>query len=151
MKINIYAIVKSKNNDFDKLNKEFIKMCSKYAKIEVYYVFDKNIIKAQNISKQEAQKAYTYAFEKYLKGYCVALDVLGKKIDSFKFSELISNNSEINFFIGGAYGFERKFLKKCQNIISLSDLTIAHKIVTVILLEQIFRGLTINNNHPYHK
>jgi len=151
MKINIYAIVKPNNDDFDKLNKEFIKMCSKYAKVEVHHIFDKNIAKAQNISQQEAQKSYTQAFEKYLNGYCIALDVLGKKVDSYKFSKMISNNSEVNFFIGGAYGFERGFLGKCQSVISLSDLTMAHKIVTVVLLEQIFRGLAIKNNHPYHK
>ncbi len=47
--------------------------------------------------------------------------------------------------------FERDFLKKCDTIISLSSLTMAHKIVTLVLLEQIFRGLAIKNNHPYHK
>lgn len=151
MKINIYAIVKPSNDDFDKLSKEFIKMCSKFAKVEVNCIFDKNISKAQNISQIEAQKSYSQAFEKYMTGYCIALDVLGKKVDSFQFSEMISNNNEINFFIGGAYGFERDFLNKCHRTISLSDLTMAHKVVTLVLLEQIFRGLAIKNNHPYHK
>lgn len=151
MKINIYIIAKSNNDDFDKLSKEFIKMCSKYAQVNLYNVFDKNISKAQNISEQEAQKSYTEAFKKYLKGYCIALDVLGKKVDSFEFSNIISNNNEVNFFIGGAYGFERNFLSKCDKVISLSDLTMAHKIATLVVLEQTFRGLAIKNNHPYHK
>ena len=151
MKINIYAIVKPSNDEFDKLGKEFIKMCSKYAKVEVHHIFNKTIAKAQTLSEHDAQKSYTQAFEKYLNGYCVALDVLGKKIDSFEFSRIISNSSEVNFFIGGAYGFERSFLKRCQKTLSLSDLTMAHKVVTLVLLEQIFRGLAIKNNHPYHK
>ncbi len=48
-------------------------------------------------------------------------------------------------------GFEKNFLDKCDKVISLSDLTMAHKVVTLVLLEQVFRGLAIKNNHPYHK
>lgn len=151
MKINIYAIVKPTNDDFDKISKEFIKMCSKFAKVEVHNIFNKTIAKAQTIGEKEAKESYTKAYENYLTGYCIALDVLGKKVDSFEFSELISNNAEINFFIGGAFGFEKEFLQKCDKIISLSSLTMAHKVVTLVLLEQVFRGLAIKNNHPYHK
>lgn len=151
MKINIYSIVKPSNDDFDKISKDFIKMCSKYAKVEVHCIFNKNIAKAQTIGEKEAKESYTKAYENYLSGYCIALDVLGKKIDSFEFSKLISNSAEINFFIGGAYGFEKEFLNKCDKIISLSSLTMAHKVVSVVLLEQVFRGLAIKNNHPYHK
>ncbi|MDN5377136.1 MAG: rRNA (pseudouridine1915-N3)-methyltransferase, partial [Sulfurospirillum sp.] len=44
-----------------------------------------------------------------------------------------------------------EFLKKTDKVISLSKLTYAHKIAKVVLLEQIYRGLCIKNNHPYHK
>ncbi len=150
-KINIYAIVKPSSDEFDKLSKEFIKMCSKYAKVEVHSIFNKNISKAQTIGEKEAKQSYTDAYKPFMSGYCIALDVLGKSVDSFEFSKMITNNSEINFFIGGAYGFEKEFLKNCDKIISLSSLTMAHKVVTLVLLEQIFRGLAIKNNHPYHK
>lgn len=151
MKINIYSIVKPSNDEFDKLSNEFIKMCSKFAKVKVHSIFNKNIAKAQTIGEKEAKKSYTEAYEPYLNGYCIALDVLGKPLDSFEFSKMISNNSEINFFIGGAFGFEENFLKKCDKVISLSSLTMAHKVVILVLLEQVFRGLAIKNNHPYHK
>jgi len=42
-------------------------------------------------------------------------------------------------------------LTKCDTTISLSDLTMAHKVANVVLTEQIFRALSIQNNHPYHK
>lgn len=151
MKINIYAIVKPSRDEFDKLSNEFIKMCSKYAKVEVHNIFNKTISKAQTIGEKEAQVSYTKAYEPYLTGHCIALDVLGKKLDSYEFANKIANDSEVNFFIGGAYGFERDFLNKCNSVISLSNLTMAHKVVTLVLLEQIFRGLAINNHHPYHK
>lgn len=151
MKINIYTIVKPSKDDFDTLIKDFIKMSLKYAKVEVHYIFNKNIAKAQTIGEKEAQQSYSDTYEPLLKGYNIALDVLGKKVDSYKFANLLEGKNEINFFIGGAFGFQREFLKKCDSIISLSDLTMAHKVANVVLTEQIFRALAIINNHPYHK
>ena len=150
-KINIYSIIKPSKDEFDVLIKEFIKMSSKYAKVEVFYIFNKNIAKAQTIGEKESQQAYSDTYEPLLKGYNIALDVLGKKLDTYAFSSLIDNKNEVNFFIGGAFGFQREFLNKCDNVISLSDLTMAHKVANVVLIEQIFRALSIQNNHPYHK
>ena len=151
MKINIYSIVKPSADDFDKLIKEFIKMSSKYTKVEVFYIFNKDISKAQTIGENESKEIYTKTYLPFLKGYNIALDVLGKSLDSFSFSKLLEDKKEINFFIGGAYGFQREFLGKCDNVISLSNLTFAHKVATLVLSEQIFRSLSIINNHPYHK
>ena len=151
MKINIYSIIKPSKDEFDVLIKEFIKMSSKYAKVEVFYIFNKNIAKAQTIGEKESQQAYSDTYEPLLKGYNIALDVLGKKLDTYAFSSLIDDKNEVNFFIGGAFGFQREFLNKCDTIISLSDLTMAHKVANVVLTEQIFRALCIQNNHPYHK
>ncbi|AXK49370.1 23S rRNA (pseudouridine(1915)-N(3))-methyltransferase RlmH [Aliarcobacter trophiarum LMG 25534] len=151
MKINIYSIVKPTNDDFDKLIKEFIKMSSKYATVKTHYIFNNEIAKAQNIGEIEAKKIYTKTYLPYLKGYNIALDVLGNSVDSFSFSKLLEDKNEINFFIGGAYGFEKEFLTLCNSVISLSNLTFAHKVATLVLSEQVFRSLSILNNHPYHK
>lgn len=151
-KINIYQIAKSSNDEFNKIIEDFIKMSSKYSKVEIFNLFNKKIAKAQTISDIEAKKSYSEVFEPFLNsGYNIALDVLGKKVDSFEFANLLQSNGVINFFIGGAYGFEANFLQKCDKKISLSELTMAHKIANIVLLEQIFRGLCIINNHPYHK
>ena len=151
-KINIYQIAKSSKDDYEPIIKDFIKMSSKYSKVQIFNLFNKQIGKAQTISDLEAKKSYSEVFEPHLSsGYNIALDVLGSKIDSFEFAEIISKHSTINFFIGGAYGFEKEFLHKCDKKISLSELTMAHKIANIMLLEQVFRSLCIINNHPYHK
>lgn len=127
-------------------------MSSKYAKVEIHSTFNKQISKAQTIGQEASQKAYNEVFiPKLSTGYNIALDVLGDKVDSFKFASMIENKQNVNFFIGGAYGFDREFLKKCDKTVSLSDLTMAHKIANIVLCEQVFRGLCILNNHPYHK
>jgi len=127
-------------------------MSSRWAKVEVHSLFTKQISKAQTLGEKESQQAYNEVYESKLdSGYNIALDVLGQKLDSFKFSKLLEDKITINFFIGGAYGFDRKFLSKCDKVISLSELTYAHKIANIVLCEQIFRSLCILNNHPYHK
>ncbi len=127
-------------------------MSSRFAKIEVHSLFNKQISKAQTIGETESQKAYNELYiPKLSSGYNIALDVLGKQIDSFEFSTLLEDKTTINFFIGGAYGFDRDFLKKCDKTLSLSQLTMAHKVANLVLCEQVFRSLCILNNHPYHK
>ena len=89
-------------------------------------------------------------FEKYTQeGFNIILTPEGKLVDSFEFSNFFEH-SKINFFIAGAYGFEEEFKKKGINI-SLSPLTMSHKIAKIVLFEQIYRALAIKNNHPYHK
>ncbi len=69
-----------------------------------------------------------------------------------KFAEFFDGrHSEVRFFIGGAFGFNSEFSSKCSTKIALSRLTMTHQLAKVMLWEQIYRALTINASHPYHK
>lgn len=151
MKIGVYSIEKSSSPFVDGLVKEYMKNASRFAKLEDVALFNKEIAKAQMSDAPTARAAYTKAFEPHMKGFCVALDVQGETLESESFAELLAGKSEVRFFIGGAYGFAPEFLAKHQRVISLSRLTYAHKIAKAVLFEQIYRGVCINNNHPYHK
>ena len=140
MQINIYSI--EKKEDFKKEIEEFIKKSKPFSTINNYTF---KLVKSTN-----PQKGYSKLFEqKVNSGYNIILTPDGKLIDSFEFSKLL-NHSKINFFIAGAYGFEDDFKKNGINI-SLSLLTMSHKVAKLVLFEQIYRGLCINNSHPYHK
>ena len=127
-------------------------MTSKFTSLEDIEIFNKKIHAAQVESQAKAQASYTEVFEPHLsKSYNIALHPNGKLVDSFKFSKLLADKISINFYIGGAYGFEDKFLKNSDAVISLGKITMSHKIAKVVLLEQIYRGFAILSNHPYHK
>jgi len=88
--------------------------------------------------------------------YCVALSEDGKiPKGSINFAKWLNKfrsfTSPVVFIIGGAYGLSEDLKKSCAEVLSLSPLTFQHKLCLVILLEQIYRALTIINNHPYHK
>ena len=153
MKINIYIVdKKSKDKLYAPLIEHYIKIAKPFAKVEVFEIYTKEINKAHDISTEASQKSYTLAFEPYLKGaHNISLDPASKELDSFEFSNLLKDRGVVNFFIGGAYGLESRFLRKCNSEISLGKITLSHKLAKVVLMEQVFRGLTILNNHPYHK
>ena len=153
MKINIYIIdKKSKDELYAPLIEHYKKIAKPFAKVEVFEVFTKEITKAHDISMEASQKSYTLALERHLKGaYNIALNPSSKELDSFEFSNLFKDRGVVNFFIGGAFGLESTFLTQCNKGVSLGKITMSHKLAKVVLMEQIFRGLTILNNHPYHK
>ena len=153
MKINIYIIdKKSKDQLYAPLVEHYKKASKPFAKVEVFEIFTKDITKAHDISTEASQKSYTLVFNKYLSsGYNIALNPKSKEVDSYEFSNFLKDRSIVNFFIGGAFGLESDFIKKCNNSISFGKITLSHKLAKVVLMEQIFRGLTITNNHPYHK
>ena len=152
MNISVVSIAKKERSLYDPLYQEQVKMISRFAKLEDVELFPKEIVKAHTIGPEASQAAYTKLLSPMLgKSYSVALHPEGKKVDSFAFSKLISDKISLQFFIGGAYGFEKSFVDRCDAAISLSDLTMSHKIAKAVLLEQIYRAYSLLANHPYHK
>ncbi len=153
MQINIYIIdKKAKKEIYDPLIEHYIRSSKKWANVMVHEIFTKDIAKANEVSADAAKASYSSAYDKYLKnGYSVVLDPSADEIDSHQFSDLLKDRGSVNFFIGGAFGFERDFIDKSDKAISFGKITLSHKLTKVVLLEQIFRGLSILHNHPYHK
>jgi 23S rRNA (pseudouridine1915-N3)-methyltransferase len=52
--------------------------------------------------------------------------------------------------IGGAYGFDEAVYKAFPEKISLSSMTLSHQMVRVVLVEQLYRAMTILKGEPYH-
>ena len=152
MNIELISIAKKEKSIYDPLYKDLTKMISRFAKMKDTEIFNKDVTKAHTISPDAAQKAYTKVLEPHIGScYSIVLHPDGKLIDSFEFSKLLNDRISVKFFIGGAYGFEDKFLKQSDTIISLGKITMSHKIAKAVLLEQIYRGFSILTNHPYHK
>ena len=151
MTIKIYAIEKVKKDNFYDIILDYKKMIARFAKVKDISLFSKEIAKSQTIGEIEAKRSYTKAFIPYLGNFNIALDPNGKEMDSFEFASLLKDKNEVSFFIGGAYGFEKEFLNQCDIKVSLSRLTMGHKIAKLVLYEQIYRAFTILHNHPYHK
>ena len=87
--------------------------------------------------------------------FVIALDERGKSLDSIKFSNFLEQTSlqfsDLTFIIGGADGIHPALKQKANYLISLSAMVFPHALVRVIILEQIYRAISILENHPYHR
>ncbi|HEY4290548.1 MAG TPA: 23S rRNA (pseudouridine(1915)-N(3))-methyltransferase RlmH [Puia sp.] len=87
--------------------------------------------------------------------FLIALDERGKQITSEGLAQFIQSRAndstkKLVFLIGGAYGLDEAVLKRADYRWSLSQLTLPHQLVRLLLAEQLYRACTIIRNEKYH-
>ena len=83
----------------------------------------------------------------------ICLTEEGQSFNSIELSSLLLNfkNKKINFLVGNADGIPSDIKDKSHLLLSLSPLTFPHELARLILIEQIYRSISISNNSPYHR
>lgn len=86
----------------------------------------------------------------------VALDERGKTQSSEEFAKFLSQQAQggarqLTFLIGGPDGHAAETREKADRLLAFGPMTFPHRLVRVMLLEQIYRAVTILVNHPYHR
>ena len=131
---------------------EYKKRLSKYTDIEVIEVKDEGLVEEVKAIKLEAEKIKKHINDR---DYIVTLEIEGKQMTSVEFANKIDNilieNSNIDFIIGGSYGLSDEIKNMSILHLSFSKMTFPHQLFRVLLLEQIYRTYKINNNESYHK
>lgn len=87
--------------------------------------------------------------------FLILLDERGKNISSPELANLLQQRANestkrVVFLIGGAFGVDGTIQHRAQFTWSLSKLVFPHKLVRLILAEQVYRACTINRNEKYH-
>ena len=153
MKINIISVGKIKEQYFIDGIEEYKKRITKYANIELITVMDEsNDLDEKTVKKKEGERIISKIPNN---SYTIVLDLKGKELDSIEFAkkmdEITNISSTINFIIGGSLGLDSSVIEKANYKLSFSKFTFPHKLMKLILLEQIYRSFKINNNESYHK
>ena len=85
----------------------------------------------------------------------VALDERGSALTTqalaSKLQQWQLEGDDVALVIGGPDGLDPTFKQAAHERIRLSDLTLPHAMVRVLLIEQLYRAWSINANHPYHR
>jgi 23S rRNA (pseudouridine1915-N3)-methyltransferase len=88
-------------------------------------------------------------------GRVIALDEHGAQMTTVQLSQQLSiwqqQGGDVSFVIGGADGLDAEFKKNADLLLRLSNMTLPHGLVRVILAEQLYRAWSILRNHPYHR
>ena len=155
MRIKLLVIGKTDNSELYELIQKFHKRIDRYIKFSIEIIPD--IKQSKNLSKkQQKEKEGELIISKISSTERLfVFDENGELFDSIEFSNFIqkqmnSGVKQIIFAIGGPYGFSKEIYKKAISKISLSKMTFSHQMVRLIAVEQIYRGLTILKNEPYH-
>ena len=152
IKINIIAVGKLKEKYLRDACEEYKKRLSAYAKVNIIEV---NEFKSDDISlvlKKEGEALSakipkgSYVIPMCIEGTQLSSEEIAKKIESISLE-----NSEITFIIGGSNGIDNAVKALGDFKLSFGKITLPHQLMRVVLLEQIYRALSILNNSKYHK
>ncbi|MFC7418898.1 23S rRNA (pseudouridine(1915)-N(3))-methyltransferase RlmH [Iodobacter arcticus] len=85
----------------------------------------------------------------------LALDEHGANWTTMQLAEKMKtwqiDGRETVFIIGGTDGLDPSVKKRADQLLQLSAMTLPHGMVRVLLAEQLYRAVSIINNHPYHR
>lgn len=155
MKIQLWSIGKD-HEPYVKMGvDDFTKRISRYYPVEWSMIpAPKN---AATLSQADwKKKEAEVLLEKLSKeDFLVALDERGKSLGSEGLAQFIQARANeglknLVFLIGGVYGLDEAVLKRADLRWSLSQLTLPHQLVRLLLAEQLYRACTILRNEKYH-
>lgn len=148
-----------------KLREAYFKAaCDEYAsRIRHFLPFDETEVPSSTADSGNGsgKNALQYEADAILKqipqdSKLIALDIQGKLLSSEKLSqylqdEMLASTNRLSFVIGGAWGLAPSVLETAALRLSISPMTFPHELARVILYEQLYRGLSLWKNLPYHK
>lgn len=112
--------------------------------------------RALETAKRMAEESIAIANVIPEKGVSVMLDARGENLDSGAFAAMLqrwrdAGRQEVIFVIGGDDGLLPSLRDKASLTLALGAATWPHLLVRAMLLEQIYRALSILAGHPYHR
>lgn len=89
------------------------------------------------------------------RSHVVVLDILGKPWTTADLASALqrwlAQGRPVALMVGGPEGLAQSIRDGAHEAWSLSPLTFPHPLVRIIVAEQIYRGWSLLNNHPYHR
>lgn len=134
---------------------EYAKRMPREARVELLEIKpEKRVGGKTAIQMQEAERGRIQAaFPE--NASLVMLDERGVEWSTLELAGQMKNwmqeGQDVAFVIGGADGLHPELRAKAEKLWSLSRLTLPHGMVRVLLAEQLYRAMTVIQNHPYHR
>ncbi|NKB34239.1 MAG: 23S rRNA (pseudouridine(1915)-N(3))-methyltransferase RlmH [Pseudomonadales bacterium] len=111
--------------------------------------------KSSNVAQSMEKEAANILAKIQDSDFVIALVVTGKKLStedlSKRLAEFKVEGRNIVFLAGGPDGLHESCRQRANEQWSLSDLTLPHPLVRVLLLEQLYRANSLLEGHPYHR
>lgn len=155
MKIRIIAVGAKMPAWVTEATDDYLKRIPRDVPVEFVPLAIGNRGKSSSTEKAIAQEGQAMLSAIGSQDHVVALDLSGKSWSTVQLSEQLQNWREqardIALLIGGPDGLDSRCLARADQKWCLSNLTLPHPLVRVLLSEQLYRAWSITQNHPYHK
>ena len=155
MKFFFISIGKTRDKNLESLILEYHSRIKRYFPAEIL-----ELKEPKNVSSKDTGKIIELEgklLKEHIKGgaYTFVLSEEGKNYSTRDFASHLSKKinsgiKSINFIIGGPFGISDEVKKSSNEVISLSKLTFTHEMARVIILEQVYRALTLLRGEKYH-
>ncbi len=159
MTVHIIFVGTLKESFFAEAVAEYEKRLGSYCKVNNICIKDERL--SDKPSDAEIKAALLKEGKRILaavpsRSYKIAMCVEGKQMPSEAFAEVFKNAAnngynDICFIIGGSFGLADEVKRACDRRMSVSQMTFVHRMMRVILLEQIYRAYNILGGGKYHK
>ncbi|MBU0904837.1 MAG: 23S rRNA (pseudouridine(1915)-N(3))-methyltransferase RlmH [Firmicutes bacterium] len=159
MNIAIVSVGKLKEKYLKMGIEEYSKRLGSYAKVDLIEVPDEKA--PENLSDADMEIVKKKEGERILAKigpdtYVIALAIEGKMKSSEQLADDLQSlmtygRSKITFVIGGSLGLHEDVMKRSDEKLSFSKMTLPHQLMKLVLVEQIYRAFRIIKNEPYHK
>ncbi|MDF1536503.1 MAG: 23S rRNA (pseudouridine(1915)-N(3))-methyltransferase RlmH [bacterium] len=113
--------------------------------------------KERSGNPRDLEEAYSKLRKDHMKASArVALDRTGRAMSSEKLAgwlenAMVTGQDLASFIIGGPHGLASGAVEDSGLVLSLSALTLPHQMARLLLMEQLYRAMTIIRGEPYHK
>ena len=139
MKIQILAVGKMRDRHMAALCDEYVQRARRHVPVEIVEVEDDAAL-----ARRLPARAELIALEPG--GDAWTTEELARHLER----SMVHGSQAIAFLIGGALGLPKEVVARSARRLSLSTLTLPHRLARVVLCEQIYRAMTIIRGEPYH-
>ena len=158
MNVTILTVGKLKERFFEEGCAEYAKRLARYCVLRVREAADEKapetLSPAQELQVKEREGKRLLSLLDP-RDHVIALTVTGKAYTSEGLAErmgaLRDQGRNVSFLIGGSLGLSQEAVSRADEELSLSKLTLPHRLARLVLLEQLYRSFKILNHETYHK
>jgi 23S rRNA (pseudouridine1915-N3)-methyltransferase len=133
----------------------YLKRLKRYSQVDRVEVKAARITKGRPDAEILSQEENAIARKLETRDYVICMDRKGRARDSKDLAahmdRLAMLGRPISFVIGGPLGLSGNLVKRADESLSLSKMTLTHEMSRLVLLEQLYRAFTILKNEKYHK
>ncbi len=153
MRIRVLAVGRDRSGLYQPALLEYARRLSRYARFEVVETPEARRHAGTPRARDEEGEAVLARLRAGER--VVVLDERGREPTSEELARRLgawlAGGRDLAFVVGGAAGLSDSVKARADESLSLSRLTLAHRLARLVLLEQLYRAFTILRGEPYHK